>query len=268
MMRSAAVCLALSVAPALAQDELPPLRYQPDATVTWESGMKGLQELNVRSDEATMDRYPYPHTFSARRPELKFKARLGHLELQHGPGADPAAPRAIPYEAMTRLGVVSDYGFRGVSIDGKWYIWCVRIPDSDRREACARALADYLYALKARAELVKQSDSRFQDTLAKYRDPGSRPALSEEARKFKVQAELAVERKRFVDAANGYVMAVRTAPWWAEGYYNLALLKAELTEYEDAIRMMKRFIVLEPQSPLARAAQDQIYRWEALAEKP
>jgi hypothetical protein len=230
--------------------------------------MRGLLKLNVTSDEATMDRYPYPHKFSARRPELKFKARLSHLELQHGPGADAAAPRTIPYEAMTRLGVVSDYGFRGVSIDGKWYIWCVRIPDSDRREACARALADYLYALKARAEFVKQSDARFQETLAKYREPASRPPLPEEARKFKVQAELAVSEKRFADATNGYVMAVRAAPWWAEGYYNIALLKGELKEYEDAGRMMKRFLALEPQSPLARAAQDQIYRWEALDAEP
>lgn len=268
MMRSAAVCLAFSIAPALAQDGLPPLRYQPSATVTWESGMKGLQGLNLRTDEATMDRYPYPHTFSARRPELKFKARLHQLELQHGPGADPAAPRTIPYEAMTRLGVVSDYGFRGISIDGKWYIWCVRIPDSDRREACARALADYLYVLKGRAEFIKQSDSRFQEMLAKHRDPASRPPFPEEARKFKIRAELAVSEKRFVDATNGYVMAIRAAPWWAEGYYNIALLKGELKEYEDAGRMMKRFLALEPQSPLARAAQDQIYRWEALAEKP
>jgi hypothetical protein len=69
-----------------------------------------------------------------------------------------------------------------------------------------------------------------------------------------------------VDAVNGYVMAVRTAPWWSERYYNLALLNGELKQHEEAVRMMKRFLALQPGSPLARAAQDQIYRWEALAE--
>lgn len=256
------------VAVAFAQEELPTLRYQPDATVTLESALKSLRLLNLGPHIATMDRYPYPHTYSAKRPELYLKARLDRLDLRHGAGADPAAPRSIPYDAMTRIGVVTDYGFRGVSIDGKWYIWCVRIADSDRREACARAVADYLYALKARAEFIKQSDSKFQETLAKYRDPASRPPFPEEARKFKVQAELAVGEKRLVEAANGYIMAIRAAPWWAEGYYNIALLKGELKDYDDAGRMMKRFIALEPQSPLARAAQDQIYRWEALAEKP
>jgi hypothetical protein len=267
MIRAAAICIALWTAAAWAGEELPPLRYQPDATVTWESGMRGLQELGFSTDDVTMDRYPYPHTFSARRPTLKFKARYNELELTHGPGADPAVPRRIPYEAMTRLGVVGDHGFRGVSIDGKWYVWCVRIADSDRRESCARALANYLYALRERATFIRQSDVRFQEALAKYGASGSRPELPEEARRFKVQAELAVSEKRFVDAISGYVMSVRAAPWWAEGYYNLALLNGELKVYEEAVRMMKRFLALEPRSPLARAAQDQIYRWEALDER-
>lgn len=264
MIRYAVACLALSAFPALGQHELPPLRYEPNATVAWEAAVKSLQDLNIRAGEMTLDGYPYPHNFSTRRPELKLVARLYHLELLHGAGADPAAPRRIPYEAMTRLGVVSDFGHRGVSIDGKWYVWCVRITDTSRRDACARTAADYLYALKGRADFVRQSDARFQETLAKYREPGGRPDLSEEARKYKVQAELAVERKRLADAGNAYVMAVRVAPWWAEGYYNLALIKGELKEYEDAGRMMRRFLALEPQSPHARAAQDQIYRWEAL----
>lgn len=264
MIRHAAICLALAAATAFAEDGPPALRYQPGATVTWESAVKGLRDLDVRAGEMTLDKYPYPHNFSTRRPELKLVARLYHLELLHGAGADPAAPRRIPYEAMTHLGVVGDFGHRGVSMDGKWYIWCVRITDTSRRDACARTNADYLYLLKGRADFVRQSDARFQEILAKYRETGSRPDLPEEARKYKVQAELAVERKRFADAANAYVMAVRVAPWWAEGYYNLALIKGELKEYEDAGRMMKRFVALEPRSPHVRAAQDQIYRWEAL----
>lgn len=263
--RAAAILLVLWTGAVFAEEELPRLRYQPDPSVTLAAAVQALASLNVSTSELTLDRYPYSHLFSTPRPALALKPRLDRLELVHGPGADPAAPRAIPYEAMTRLGMVTDYGFRATSIDGQWYIWCVRIADGDRREGCAKAIADYLQALKARAEFVKQSDLRFQETLAKYREPGSRPALPEEARKHRIQAEVALDSKRYSDAANSYVMAVRIAPWWADGYYNLALLKAELKEFDDAVRMMKRYLALEPGAKDARAEQDRIYRWEAEA---
>lgn len=265
MTHTAALLLAFCAGGAFGEEDLPRLRYQPDPSVTLAAAVQALASLNVGTGELTLDRYPYSHSFSTPRPALALKPRLDRLELVHGPGADPAAPRAIPYEAMTRLGMVSDYGFRAASIDGRWYIWCVRIVDSDRREGCAKAIADYLQALKARAEFVRQSDLRFEEILTKYREPASRPALPEEARKHRIQAELALDGKRYGDAANSYVMAVRIAPWWADGYYNLALLKAELKEFDDAVRMMKRYLALEPGAKDARAEQDRIYRWEAEA---
>ena len=59
-----------------------------------------------------------------------------------------------------------------------------------------------------------------------------------------------------------YIEALQTAPWWSEGYFNVALLYAELKNIEGAIRNMKRFLLLEPKHAKAREAQDQIYRWE------
>lgn len=268
MIRAAWLALAsLALAgPALSQSEAPRLLYEPGPAVTAASAFEAFSKLSLRSAELVVDRYPYPYLFSTRRPAVRFTSRMARLEISYDGEMPAGAPRSIDYAAMTRIGAVRDYGHRGVSLGGDWYFWC-HIVDSERREACAKVLSDYFYALKARWEFVQASDRRFQETLEKYREPASRPPFPEEARKYKVQAEAAVGEKRFVDALNGYVMAVRTAPWWSEGYYNLALLNAELKQHEEAVRMMKRFVALEPNHPQARAAQDQIYRWEALAEK-
>jgi tetratricopeptide (TPR) repeat protein len=249
----------------LAAAEAPALEYEPGPSVNSAAVAEALTKLNLMGNEIVVDRYPYPYLFSTWRPHVKFRWRMARVDISYDGEMEPAAPRSVAYDAMQRIGVVADWGHRGVSMDGQWYLWC-RIADSDRRHACARLLADYFYVHKVRWEFIKASDARFEETLEKYRDPASRPAFPEEARRYKVQAEQAVQNKRFVEAVNGYVMAVRTAPWWSEGYYNLALLNGELEQQEEAVRMMKRFIVLEPQSPLARAAQDQVYRWEALAE--
>jgi tetratricopeptide (TPR) repeat protein len=256
------IALAAIVPAARGQADAPRLEYEPGQSVTYADAVQALSKLNLASNELVVDRYPYPYLFSTARPKVKFVARMARLEIAYDGEMEPAAPRSIDYSAMPRIGVVSDSGHRGVSVGGEWYFWC-RIANSDRRNACVRALADYFYALKARWEFVQASDARFEDTLAKYRDPASRPAFPEEARRFKVQAESAFEQKKLVDATNAYVMAIRIAPWWPEGYYNLGLLNGELNNPEEAIRMMTRFLALEPNHAKAREAQDQIYRWEA-----
>lgn len=94
-----------------------------------------------------------------------------------------------------------------------------------------------------------------------------KPPLPEEARKYRVQAEAAVERKSFEEATDRYRDALRVAPWWPEGHYNRALLLAEMSRHALAVREMKRYLLLAPGAPDARAAQDQIYKWEALVKR-
>ncbi len=43
-------------------------------------------------------------------------------------------------------------------------------------------------------------------------------------------------------------------------YSNLALLSAQIDNYEAAIYYLKKYLMLEPED--ARAAQDKIYEWE------
>lgn len=107
-----------------------------------------------------------------------------------------------------------------------------------------------------------EEEAAFAETAAKYRAVAVKPALPEEARKFKVQAEFALNKKEFEKAAELYKEALDIAPWWPEGHFNRALMLGELSRYRDAIREMKRYLALVPDAPNARAAQDKIYQWE------
>jgi tetratricopeptide (TPR) repeat protein len=129
-----------------------------------------------------------------------------------------------------------------------------------------KGIANALYVLKKSALSAETENSTdeaaFQGALRSYRSVASRPALPEEARKFRVQAESAIRDKDFRAAAGLYRQALTVAPWWPEGHYNRALLLGEVGDYEYAIAEMKRYLVLVPDAPNARAAQDRIYEWE------
>lgn len=105
----------------------------------------------------------------------------------------------------------------------------------------------------------------FEAVAKKYRDAPVKPALSEEARKYKVQAEAAIGRKSFDEAAARYLDVLKIAPWWPDGYFNRALIFGEMGRYRKAIAEMRKYLQLVPGSPDARSVQDKIYEWEGLA---
>jgi len=105
----------------------------------------------------------------------------------------------------------------------------------------------------------------FQDVAAQYRAANPKPKLPEEAYKFKVQAEFAIQEKQFDKAAGLYGKALEVAPWWPEGHFNRALILGETKKYRKAMSEMKRYLLLVPDAPDARAAQNMIYQWEIVA---
>lgn len=114
--------------------------------------------------------------------------------------------------------------------------------------------------------LYKIDEAEFQKDARTWRDAAVKPALPEEARKFQIQAEGAIGRKSFQEAAARYGDALRIAPWWPEGHFNRALVLGELSRHKEASLEMKRYLVLVPEAADARAAQDQIYKWEESAK--
>lgn len=132
-------------------------------------------------------------------------------------------------------------------------------------------LADAISVLKRASTGQLQTDgadlSRFEQEARKYRDAKSKPQMSEEVRRLRVQAEAAVRNKNFQDAADFYEDALALAPWWPEGHFNRALVLGEVGDFSPAISEMKRYLLLVPNASDARAAQDKIYEWEGKIKK-
>ncbi|HUX90206.1 MAG TPA: SUMF1/EgtB/PvdO family nonheme iron enzyme [Gallionellaceae bacterium] len=125
------------------------------------------------------------------------------------------------------------------------------------------AVALFLFSLPAFAD---NADDSFQEVVTRYRAANPKPVMPEVARKFKVQAEFLVQEKRLDQAIELYRKALDIVPWWPEGHYNLALVLGETRKYRDAMREMKRYLLLAPDAAEARTGQDKIYQWEIVAE--
>lgn len=172
---------------------------------------------------------------------------------------------------------MDDLHVRDFGEDGYWVVPEGVYRDADcttftfKDKARAIRMAEAIYVLKNKlytdAADPRSEQARFAETARQYRSANPKPVFPEQARRHKVQAEDAVAGKRYGDAVRAYDSALQVAPWWPDGYFNSAIILSELKLYEDAIAAMKRYLELVPTAPDARAAQDRIYQWEALAAK-
>jgi tetratricopeptide (TPR) repeat protein len=97
-----------------------------------------------------------------------------------------------------------------------------------------------------------------------------RPSLSElpeDARKHALKGEMLIKEGGFEQAGTEIQAAIHIAPYAAQLYYNSALIQAQLKRYPEAIRQMKLYLQAVPDAPDARAAKDEITKWEFLLEK-
>lgn len=132
----------------------------------------------------------------------------------------------------------------------------------------ARDLVRAWYVLaRTGTALYLAQEAAFEQAAQNYRTASVKPQLPEEAVKYKVQAELAVQQKRFDDAVDLYDQALGIAPWWPAGHYNLGLILGELQAYQEGIRSLQKYLKLEPDAVNARAVQLKIYQWESLVPR-
>ena len=132
----------------------------------------------------------------------------------------------------------------------------------------AKEFAENMYSVIQAENLVEESLSRadsivFIDLAAKYNAMKEKPTITEEQRKYIVQANAYSKDKDLGKAIDAYKKAIAADPVaYPPAYYNMALLYAEEGYFKSAIRNMKKYILLVPDAPDARAAQDKIYEWE------
>jgi formylglycine-generating enzyme required for sulfatase activity len=122
-------------------------------------------------------------------------------------------------------------------------------------------LAVILFLICAPA-FAESANDPFDDVVAKYLAAKPKPVLSEEAYKYKVQAEFMVQEKQPAKAIELFGKALKIAPWWPEGHFQLGLLLGDAKKYQDATLEMKRYLQLAPDGADARAAKDKLYQWE------
>lgn len=134
--------------------------------------------------------------------------------------------------------------------------------------ANAQRFADDLFFIQQ--GLQQKQDQRralFESRAAQYRDMKIKPAMSEEQRRYLVQASVLAQRKDYPGAINLCLKAVDLDPVSAPGaYLNLALFSAQMNRFSQAIAYMKQYLRLEPEEKDARSAQDKIYEWELMVK--
>lgn len=134
----------------------------------------------------------------------------------------------------------------------------------------ARRLAEALQALREYAAMGQflgeaAAPDNFAQIAAQYLAANPRPAVTEEMRKLKVQADFAAGKKLYAQAIDRYEEVLRAAPWWADAHFNRALMLGEAGRYAEAASQMGKYLALEPNAKDARAAQDRQYQWEGEA---
>jgi len=93
------------------------------------------------------------------------------------------------------------------------------------------------------------------------------PEMSEDARKYVLRGEILVKEGDLEGAISEWKKAIRLAPFSARLYFNTALIYGELENYPEAIRYMKIYLQAAPDAPDARAAKDEIIKWELQMER-
>lgn len=147
----------------------------------------------------------------------------------------------------------------------------VKFPSSSYYPTCNMKLADALYTvqLKVNKNNRKSELEDFKKMVAQHQSEKNKPTMTEEQRKYVVQANFFNKQKDYEKAIALYKKALEIDPTvYPEAYFNLALLFAQIKSYSTAIYYMKKYLVLEPEAKDARIAQDKIYEWDAIINPP
>lgn len=97
---------------------------------------------------------------------------------------------------------------------------------------------------------------------------GSNTPLPEKAHRHIVRGEFFVAEANFQEALSEFRKALVIAPYTVRLYFNVALVEAKLERYGDALRHMGIYLDAAPDAPDARAAKDEMIKWEILMNKP
>jgi tetratricopeptide (TPR) repeat protein len=97
------------------------------------------------------------------------------------------------------------------------------------------------------------------------------PAVPEEAKRHATYSMVAVSHSTgpadLDDAIKEWDEALRVAPWWAEAYYNAALVLEKRERYADGAHYLQMYLLASPHAEDGQILQQKIYELEYLAKK-
>jgi len=152
--------------------------------------------------------------------------------------------------------------------------WEITLPDfmlsgnlNDLKKA-----ADNLYIIRHTLENLTEKQIKslllFEPIAAEYRSLNVKPIITEDERRLIVQANESTQEKQYTLAIDLYNKIIERNPTsYPAAYFNLALLYEQQHYYTFAITSMKKYLMLVPDAPDARSAQDKIYGWELKTSK-
>ena len=149
----------------------------------------------------------------------------------------------------------------GVSFE--WLLW------EDRRDAdlFASAMNRLVQAAENKEPVAMESSADFKAHAEQWRQLSAKPAQPEAIERAWVLAEAALQEKDFASAAAYYDEGLAKFDMWPEGYYNAAMVFAEIKLYGEATEHMKRYLDLVPSAQDAKAARENMYIWEEKAKR-
>lgn len=116
--------------------------------------------------------------------------------------------------------------------------------------------------LKSTFDTIEKAESKVI-AFTKGKTDKTDIVITEEQRKYIVQANAANEKKDYANAMLLYRKAIEVNLYsYPDAYFNMALIFANLEHYYQAAYIMRAYLILKPDAEDARKAQDKIYEWE------
>lgn len=173
----------------------------------------------------------------------------------------PAGRYSFQFDKIKHVAVIREGNTFAIDIGPPWYVhW--------KSEEDVRHFLDAVQAMKYYASSQPLLDDAitfeaFREKAKAWRALQVKPALAEQALKFRVLAEDALRGKELQKAADYYEQGLAIEPLWPQAQFNLAILNGELQIYSLAVFHMKRYLELSPDASDAQSAREQMIIWQS-----
>jgi len=171
----------------------------------------------------------------------------------------------LPKYARTPSGTIYSVYSREEHKAGANFDWLLWRNQADA-QMFANAVNRLIQAVENNETIGMEPMGIFKAHATTWRGMATKPTRPEDIERAWVLAENAINEKDFASASAYYDEGIAKFDMWPEGYYNSAMVYAEIKLYNEASDRIKRYLELSPDAPDAKAARENMYIWEEKAK--